>query len=297
MPAPPKPEDCIGWAVVEKGAVIETCNADRVVPWWSFTKTVLAAAALTLVRDGAVALDGCLPGRVYTLRQVLQHRSGLPDYGGLGAYHQAVAQGHVPWAVEELWERCCAHRLMYEPGSGWAYSNIGYALVARLIEDQTQTDLHAALQRLVLAPLEIGSARIASSPEDLRNVEMGASGSYHPGWVYHGLLVGSVVDAALLLDRLLSRKLLPDELRNDMGRPYVLPAPTSGRPWTKPGYGLGVMVGETITGPVMGHTGGGPGSGIAVYRGLSGRTQTAAVFGTKEDAGATEAKAFALIAN
>ena len=51
------------------------------VPWWSFTKTVLAAAALALVRDGRLALDEPLPGRPYTLRQLLQHRAGLTDYG------------------------------------------------------------------------------------------------------------------------------------------------------------------------------------------------------------------------
>lgn len=32
-------------------------DAGAVVPWWSFTKTVLAAAALTLVRNGRVHLD------------------------------------------------------------------------------------------------------------------------------------------------------------------------------------------------------------------------------------------------
>ena len=33
---------------------------------------------------------------------------------------------------------------------------------------------------------------------------MGSAEGYHPGWVYHGLLVGPVEDAALLLDRLLA---------------------------------------------------------------------------------------------
>lgn len=297
MPGPSTPRDRMGWAVVENGVVIEACDADRIVPWWSFTKTVIAAAALALVRNGAVALDSFLPGRAYTLRQLLQHRSGLPDYGGVGAYHLAVAQGEVPWTFEELWERCDADRLMQEPGSGWAYSNIGYALVARLIEDETQSDLDAALRRLVLDPLEVGGARIASVPEDLRGVEMGTAAGYHPGWVYHGLLVGSVADAALLLDRLLSGNLLPIELRNDMESPYVLPGPVAGRPWTKPGYGLGVMMGEATIGPVVGHTGGGPGSAIAVYRALSCRALTAAVFNIGENAGAAEAKACALIAN
>jgi len=35
----------------------EAHGLDQPVPWWSFTKTILAAAALVLVRDGRLALD------------------------------------------------------------------------------------------------------------------------------------------------------------------------------------------------------------------------------------------------
>lgn len=45
------------WALIEGGRVVKAHDAHRIVPWWSFTKTVLAAAALALVRDGLVTLD------------------------------------------------------------------------------------------------------------------------------------------------------------------------------------------------------------------------------------------------
>ncbi|GAB7529511.1 hypothetical protein PS3A_19200 [Pseudomonas sp. 3A(2025)] len=38
------------------GSLISADQPDLIVPWWSFTKTVLAAAALTLVRDGLLGL-------------------------------------------------------------------------------------------------------------------------------------------------------------------------------------------------------------------------------------------------
>ncbi len=45
------------WVVIENGIVTEDHGADLTVPWWSFTKSVLAAAALVLVRDGVLVLD------------------------------------------------------------------------------------------------------------------------------------------------------------------------------------------------------------------------------------------------
>jgi hypothetical protein len=57
------------------------------------------------------------------------------------------------------------------------------------------------------------------------------------------------------------------------------------------------MIGECAFGiRAAGHTGGGPGSTIAVYRSLSGASaRTAALFATREEEAATEEEAFRLI--
>jgi CubicO group peptidase (beta-lactamase class C family) len=284
-------------AVVEEGAEVAGHDARRMVPWWSFTKTVLATAALVLVRDGTAALDTPLPGRVYTLRHLLQHRSGLANYGGLPSYHEAVERGEDPWPVRTLLERTEAERLRYPAGEGWDYSNIGYLAVRELIEAAADQSLDSALRRLVLNPLGIREARVAFRPADLEGVAMGEARAYHPGWVYHGLMVGSVSEAALLLDGLLRGNLLPTGLLREMLKVYPLGRPVAGRPWVVPGYGLGLMIGEVASGMgVAGHTGGGPGSTIAVYRSIGGKAaRTAAVFATSEDQAGTEEEAFRLI--
>jgi hypothetical protein len=92
----------------------------------------------------------------------------------------------------------------------------------------------AALQRLVLGPLGIADARIAESRDDLACVEMGEAASYHPGWVFHGLMVGPLHQAALLLARLMTGTLLPRELLAQMRSPLDL------GPWAGLGYGLGL---------------------------------------------------------
>jgi len=287
------------WAFVEDGVVTDAHDADQLVPWWSFTKTILATAILRLVRDGALDLDKPAAGRLYTLRHLLQHRSGLPDYGWLPAYHAAVARGDVPWTVPDLLARVDAHRLRYPPGEGWEYSNIGYLFVRQVIEEVTNESLGAALRRLVLHPLSIGSARVATEPHELVDVRMGSASSYHPAWVYHGLMVGSVQDAALLLHRLTSGSLLADEALRMMLERFMLPGPIAGRPWKSPGYGLGIMSGETTRGiKVAGHTGGGPGSSIAVYSrmGEERAHRTSAFFALSEEHSDPEEGAFALLA-
>jgi CubicO group peptidase (beta-lactamase class C family) len=285
------------WALIEDGSVAKAHDARLVAPWWSFTKTVLAAAALALVRDGLIGLDAPVRTRPYSLRHLLQHRSGLANYGLLLAYHEAVERGDDPWPVSTLFERLDGDRLRYPVGAGWEYSNIGYLVVGQVIEALTGEDLDAALKRLVLRPLGIETARLAQDRADLDSAAMGSAKGYHPGWVYHGLLVGSVEDAALLLDRLMTGDLLPPALRRDMLTPFVLPGPIRGRPWAVPGYGLGLMTGETTGGlRVAGHTGGGPGSTIAVYWDRNeGLDRTAAYFATSEDQTPTEEGAFALL--
>jgi CubicO group peptidase (beta-lactamase class C family) len=235
-------------------------------------------------------LDAVLSGRPYTLRQLLQHRAGLTDYGHLAAYHDAVARRRDAWSTSELLERADADTLVYPPGESWLYSNIGYFFVRRLIEETTGEELGAALARLVLRPLGVEHVRLAWRREDLADVLMGQARDYDPRWVYHGLLVGPLHEAALLLDRLMARHLLSAELLAAMLRPHPVGGPVAGRPWISPGYGLGLMTGGVTGGSVIaGHTGGGPGTVVAIYHLLFARpARTAASFSPGDDQGLVE---------
>jgi CubicO group peptidase (beta-lactamase class C family) len=266
------------------------------VPWWSLTKTALAAGALALVAEGNLELDIAIAGRPYTLRQLLQHTAGLRDYAGLPAYHEAVARWAEPWSADELMRRVSADTLLFSPGQGWAYSNIGYLFVRRLIEEAAGEEMDAALRRLVFGPLDVRGVRLARVPSDLTVTAWGNKGRYHPGWVYHGLLIGTPAEAALFLDRLLSGPLLPASLRDTMERPYPLDGPGPGRPWRTAGYGLGLMVDvASPRGRASGHTGQGPGSTATVYRFADlDPPCTAAAFAPVEDLGALERAVLAL---
>ncbi|WP_342655265.1 serine hydrolase domain-containing protein [Pseudomonas sp. F3-2] len=260
--------------------------SEALVPWWSFTKTVLAVTALSLVRDGFVELDTEVLGQRFTLRQLLRHEAGLADYGELAEYHAAVANKERAWSADEMMQRLDGFRLRYEPGTGWRYSNVGYLLIGRLIEQLTDLPLEEAVAERALTPLGLSDVRFARTQADLQTTVPGIPADYDPAWVYHGLLIGSVAHAALFLDRLFHANLISRELLEQMQTARALGGPIDGRPWIGPGYGLGVMKGSVGGGlSLCGHTGCGPGSVIAVYRLVDGDTSACcAAF----DAGATE---------
>lgn len=277
-------------SLVANGTLLTAAQPDLRVPWWSFSKTLLAAAALSLVRDGLIGLDAPVLEGPFTLRQLLRHEAGLADYCELPEYPLAVAAGDAPWSTDEMLQRLDAQRLRYAPGEGWRYSNVGYTLVAQLIQRVTGLSLEAALQQRVLLPLGLTQVRLAKTSADLVDVCMGSAAGYDPGWVYHGLLVGPLAQASLALDGLLAGQLLPDALLREMQAVTRLGGPIPGRPWTSPGYALGLMIGGVASGLTLcGHTGVGPGSVVVVYRGVhQGNSASCAVFSAGGEEGGVE---------
>ena len=272
-------------------------NCHLPVPWWSFTKTALAAAALALVARSRLRLDEAPPGQPFTLRQLLQHRAGLPDYGSLPDYHRAVDAGDTPWPVADMLARAGAETLIGSPGQDFAYSNIGYLLVRQLIEQAHGTKLAVAMAELVLAPLGLTNVNLAEAPQDLDQTAWGNEPRYNPAWVYHGLLVGPASMAVLLLHRLLAGHLLPAPLLREMCTPQPVLTSEPQRPWCSVGYGLGLALCEADGGLFAGHTGGGPGSVSAIYQRIEGPAasrRTAAAFAQLDTPGKVEREAVRL---
>ncbi|HEY0748119.1 MAG TPA: serine hydrolase domain-containing protein [Steroidobacteraceae bacterium] len=275
-------------AAVERGKIVWQDPAAPPAPWWSLSKTAIAAAALVLVQQGRLALDEPLSGHEFTLRQLLQHVAGVPDYGSLAEYHQAVASGLPPWSRTELLDRVDAQRLRSKPGTRFVYSNVGYTVVRGLIEGATGSHLRDALDGLVFRPLGLEDVRVASVPADLDMRPWGSLEGYHPGWVFHGLVVGTPAQAALFLDRLLGGELLGDVLLESMREPVTISNTAA--------YGLGLMIDlRSPWGACYGHTGEGPGSTTATYRfEASTVARTVSVFAAMDDRVTVEREALAL---
>lgn len=272
---------------------------------YSITKTMSAAAALRLAGRGVIDLDAPLdrwlpdfaPAARLTLADLLSHRAGLYNYGGMPKYHAAVRAGEEPWTEDEFLTRCRAAEPFAPPGRQFSYSNIGYLLVKRVLERASGLSFAALLERELLGPLGLTDWSVPSNRADLAALHLGPSpylggdgppvpvaGLYHPGWVSHGVVAATALDTARLLHGLFTIDMLNPRLAARMVESWPVPGQMRGRPWVEPGYGLGLMVErDPQAGPYWGHTGGGPGCTPTAYHFPGPEPLTIAVFTDGED--------------
>jgi CubicO group peptidase (beta-lactamase class C family) len=250
---------------------------------YSITKTIAAGAALQLVERGRLALDADLqawlpdfpPARDFSLRQLLQHTAGLPDYGNLNAYHDAVRRGGEPWSEAEFLERTQAQRLRSPPGAAFAYSNIGYMLLRTVLIRAGADDFRRVLARVVFEPIGIADWSMPTTQADLAGFRFGPSrylGSaenplevashYDPRWIATGVVGTSTRSAARVMHELFAGNVIHPTLLTEMQSGVSVG--TRGGPWESPSYGLGLMI-DGGSGGMVGHRGGGPGCSPAVF--------------------------------
>ncbi|TMR09717.1 beta-lactamase family protein [Nonomuraea zeae] len=130
-------------------ATKEKAPADGYVRIGSNTKSFTAVTVLQLVGEGKVKLDepvetylpGLLrgegiDGRRITVRQLLQHTSGLPEYTDFLAKGILPFQ-HTYFQPRELLSMALAKKAAFAPGTKWQYTNTNYIVAGLLIEKVT----------------------------------------------------------------------------------------------------------------------------------------------------------------
>ncbi|WP_052027060.1 serine hydrolase domain-containing protein [Rhodovulum sp. PH10] len=253
-------------AITARGRESGGGATDACFPYWSFTKTVIAISAAKLSDAGVLDLDAAIAGEQFTVRQLLSHTAGLPDYGSLPEYHRAVAAGDDPWPRDRMIEAVLSRGPLFTPGEGWSYSNIGYMLARERIEAASGVGFGRLVDETIRRPLGLDSIALATTREQFSRLHWPAARHYHPGWVYHGCLTGTARDAAALLHALWCGRLLGERGLAEMLVRRPLGGAIPGRPWTECGYGLGLMSGRMgDAGRAIGHSGGGPFCVNAVY--------------------------------
>lgn len=157
-----------GLADVERGVPVTT---DTVFEIGSITKQFTATAIMMLVEQGKIRLDdrivrslGGLPAawHAVTIRQLLAHTSGVPDYEaimGYGGYRNVM----TPQQVIAL---AASRGLDFTPGTRWSYSNTGYYLLTLLLENVTGETYAQFVQTRILTPLGMTHTR-PSEPSDI----------------------------------------------------------------------------------------------------------------------------------
>ncbi|MFD7656515.1 serine hydrolase domain-containing protein [Actinosynnema sp. NPDC059797] len=114
----------------------------------SVTKTFVATVVLQLVDEGEVGLDdpisryvdGVPKGDEITVRQVLNHTSGLYDYAhgeGWSTNRWRGAERFRSYRPGQLLAEAFSHPSNFDPGEGWRYSNTNYVVAGALVERVT----------------------------------------------------------------------------------------------------------------------------------------------------------------
>ncbi|WP_205717762.1 serine hydrolase domain-containing protein [Actinomadura soli] len=128
----------------------------------SITKPFVATVVLQFVGEGEVELDApvdrYLPGLVdrrITVRHILQHTSGLPDYLEHLSLPDIIANPLAHHERSDLLATALKHPPLFEPGKGWSYGNTGYLLAGMLIEKVTGRPYGEEIKRRILEPLRL----------------------------------------------------------------------------------------------------------------------------------------------
>ena len=238
----------------------------------SITKTFVATVVLQLVGEGKLALDdtverwlpGVVPnGKRITVRQLLNHTSGLFDFGGDRKFVAAAFRDPLKyWTPRQIVAIATRHKPHFAPGTGWRYSDTNYYVVGLIVQAATRHSLAIELDRRIFTPLRLRATSFPSGPS--------IAGRYAHGYMRvgkpfledvtvtspsvqwaAGALVSNAADLARFYRSLLGGRLLRPRLLRTMQT--VMPTPLG---WS---YGLGLMRVRNSCGFLWGHTGASPG--------------------------------------
>jgi len=135
----------------------------------SFTKQFTATCIMLLVHDGKLHYDDHLTdifpefpeyGKAITVRNLLNHTSGLPDYEDiLMKQYPNTPPDQIPQILDagvlKSLERQTA--VQFPPGSKWQYSNSGYAVLAMIVEKVSGKHFGQFLHDQIFAPLKMNN--------------------------------------------------------------------------------------------------------------------------------------------
>ncbi|WP_404197140.1 serine hydrolase domain-containing protein [Streptomyces tauricus] len=235
----------------------------------SASKTFVATVVLQLVGEGRLSLDDTvedwLPGVVsghgndggaITVRQLLQHTSGLFDYTGdfpaLTGKAAYEAGRYTTWTPEQLVGIAMKHAPAFAPGDGWSYSNTNYILAGMIIEKATGRTWQQEVTARVIRPLGLrhtlapttdpripgrhlhgySSFGEAGEPLDATEFNPSAAGAA-------GAMISTTADLTRFYQALLGGRLLrPAELA---AMKTTVRAPELDPGWAGARYGLGLM--------------------------------------------------------
>lgn len=234
----------------------------------SVTKQFTAVSILLLQERGLIDLDAPIATylkdtpeawKLITVRNLLRHTSGIPNVTSLDDFDAKSTQ---PISQDDLIAMFAPLPLEFDPGSKWSYSNSGYVLLSRIVENVSGKMLGDFYQANIFDPLGMTASGLDSSATILPKRADGYSPTgedasiMNAPYVYMGIPTGagamySTTGDLLKWQRgLFGGKILTDESLAEYVTPTEYEAFRGGK------YSHGVIVFEADGNTVYGHGGG-----------------------------------------
>ncbi|MER7506688.1 serine hydrolase domain-containing protein [Nonomuraea pusilla] len=231
----------------------------------SATKTFTATVVMQLVDEGKLHLTDTvqqwLPGLLkqdVTVKNLLQHTTGIPDYTeGMFDEYGVPKDRYRTWTPKELVARVAELPPEFAPGAKFSYSNTNYIVLGMLIERVTGRPYEREVRERIVRPLGLTHTSLPGAVtripgQHAHNYVPVKSGPldvtrFNPTMAYaSGEVISSTSDMNRFYRALFQGKLLP--------RAQVKQMQESGKQ-----YGYGLEVAPLPCGTMYGHGGGGPG--------------------------------------
>jgi len=271
----------------------------------SFVSTVMlqleAEHRLRLTDTVEHWLPGVVPnGGAITIRELLNHTSGIPEYGDVPFVLQNRYRTLQPI---DLVRHALAQPPLFPPGTGWSYSNTNYVLLGMIISRVDHLPEQYApvweIYRRIIAPLGLTHTSfpvtdpgiagphprgyIIDPPSEYHLPGITDATQWNPSWAWTaGAIISTADDLARFHRALITGQLLPSAQQHEL-----LDAVPEAEGGDSVEYGLGVMHAQTPCGDAWGHEGDFPGYQSVSLTSPDG-TRQAVLFGNRESDSNTE---------
>ena len=244
----------------------------------SNTKTFVAVLVMKMVEEGKVKLDEpietYLPGIVkgqgvdgkkITVRQLLQHTSGLPDFGDGQLDYFAIRNDYV--SPRDVLDGVLSRPAQFAPGAKFQYNNANYVVLGLLAERIAKRPIAEQIETKIVKPLGLkhtympapGEKTIRGKHPHGYHTRDGKPGKLEditeadPSWEWAaGSMISTPSELNKFMQSVFDGSLLSQASISEMKK--SVPAPEMGGE-----YGLGLIGYKSSCGVVWGHSGNNPG--------------------------------------
>ena len=201
----------------------QSMSSEQLFKIASISKLFIAVAATKLVHENALQMDDTIAtwlpeyanaidnSEVITLRNLIQHRSGVPDFDSQRGFSWEDAHTDIDATLEFALNRPAD----FSPGARYEYSNTNYLLIAKILNKVLTYNHELYIHDQILVPLGLNNTYLQASQADANELVSGYWGGQNrksqayviPG----GSMISNAKDVAVFTRALNKRGIMSNQ--------------------------------------------------------------------------------------